>query len=62
MTDQERIAQLETTLRILWGAMLAASLTAPENAYIQAAFKKADKACRATGLVAREGVVFMEEA
>jgi hypothetical protein len=60
MTESARIEQLETTLRIVWGAMLAASLTAPENRYIQAAFEKADRECRKTGLLARQGVQFIE--
>ena len=60
MTESARIDQLETTLRIVWGAMLAAKLTAPENVYIQAAFEKADRECRKTGLMARQGVQFIE--
>ncbi len=60
MTDAQRIEQLEKTLCILWGAMNAARLMAPDNRFVQAAYEKADKACRKTGLLAREGCVFIE--
>ena len=60
MTESARIEQLEKTLCTVWGAMLAAKLTAPDNQFIQAAFEKADRECRKTGLMARQGVQFIE--
>jgi len=61
MTDPERIEQLEKTLRILWGAMLAAKLMVPDNRCVQAAFDKADRECKKTGLTARAGCMFVEQ-
>lgn len=58
---KDRIEELETALRILWGAMLAAKLAAPDNIFIQAAFAKADAECRKTGLIAKAGCVLIEE-
>lgn len=57
--EAKRIAELEALLCKLWGVMLAADL-AIDNPYIKAGFAKVDAECRAAGLMAREGVTFIE--
>lgn len=56
MTREE---ELETALKIVWGALLLAKLRS-DDVVIQTAFNKADALCRKTGLTARVGCVFSE--
>lgn len=58
----KRIAELEAATRECWGVLLLASLEFRDNARLQAAFQRADKLCRKTGLMAREGMRFIEPA
>lgn len=65
MTDAERIknmegriAQLEKACREVWGVLLLASTT-DKPAELDAAFRKADRICRRTGLMAKEGMQFV---
>lgn len=68
MTDTDRIAQLEAALRSCWGVLLIADEimarepSPADRRYIRAAFAKADAECRKTKLMARVGMVFVEEA
>lgn len=63
MTDCEtRLADVEAACREVWGVLLLASIEFPDNAKLQAAFRRADRVCRKTGLMAREGMRFIESA
>lgn len=57
---EARLKELEDALRLVWGAMLLAGLEVPDNKRIQAAFQKADKVCRDTGLMAQAGCSWIE--
>lgn len=59
MIDAERIEQLETCLRHIWGVMLLAD-SVIDDPKVKAAMRKVDQECRKTKLRAREGLVFIE--
>lgn len=56
----ERIAELELCLRQVWGVMILADLVIDDRK-VKAAFVKVDALCRKTGLMAREGMIFLEQ-
>lgn len=60
MIPEQRIAQLEEALRECWGVLLLASTELGDNARLKAAFQRVDAKCHKTGLMAREGMRFIE--
>lgn len=61
MTKDEHIAELESCIREIWGAMLLADsvVTDPK---VKAAFLRVHHRCEATGLMHRVGMRFVETA
>lgn len=54
------IAELEAAVRECWGVLLLASTEFGDNARLRSAFVRADSLCKKTGLMAREGMRFIE--
>lgn len=51
---------IEAALREVWGVMILVSLLYPDDPKVQAAVRKVNARCEKTGLMAREGIQWIE--
>ena len=58
MSEPSRIAELESALRICWGALLLADHVV-DDPKVRAAFMKAKQQCEKTGLLPKAGMAFV---
>jgi hypothetical protein len=58
--EKKHLACVELALQKTWGALLLASMRT-DDPFIKAAFLKAQEECAKTGLMAREGMRFIEQ-
>lgn len=60
MTEAERLEQVETCCRRIWGVMLFAD-SLINDPVVKAAFRKVDQECRKTGMMEMGGFAVIEQ-